>query len=100
MFCNNCGKEIDNMAVVCPSCGCATSNMQNAQKPAEDKGGFGWGLLGCCVPIAGLVLYLLWKNEKPKTAKAVGVGAIVSVCLAVVYYIVVIMIAMLAGGMS
>lgn len=27
-------------------------------------------------------------------------GAIVSVCLAVVYYIVVIMIAMLAGGMS
>ncbi|MBO4338572.1 MAG: zinc-ribbon domain-containing protein [Clostridia bacterium] len=25
MFCTKCGKEIDNNAVMCPNCGCATS---------------------------------------------------------------------------
>ena len=50
-------------------------------------GGFLWGLLGCCVPIAGLVLFLVWKDVKPKTAKAVGIGALVSVCIGVLYYV-------------
>ena len=67
----------------------------------EDKGGFLWGLLGCCVPIAGLILFLVWKDTKPKTAKAAGIGALVSVILAVVYYIIVFVIlgagAMLLG---
>ncbi len=31
MFCTNCGKEIDDNAVVCVHCGCATQNM-GAQK--------------------------------------------------------------------
>lgn len=26
MFCSKCGKEISDEAVICPSCGCATSN--------------------------------------------------------------------------
>ena len=58
----------------------------------EDKGGFLWGLLGCCIPIVGLVLFLVWKDTKPKTAKAAGIGALVSVILAVIYYIIVIVI--------
>ncbi len=35
MFCSNCGKEIDNKAVVCVHCGCATQNMQsvNTKQP-------------------------------------------------------------------
>lgn len=36
----------------------------------QDKGGFLWGLLGCCIPIVGLILFLVWKDTKPKTAKA------------------------------
>lgn len=66
-----------------------------------DNGGFLWGLLGCCVPVAGLILFLVWKDSKPKTAKAAGIGALVSVILAVVYYVVVIVVlgagAMLLG---
>ena len=42
-----------------------------------DKGGFLWGLLGCCIPIVGLILFLVWKDTKPKTAKAAGIGALV-----------------------
>ena len=63
-----------------------------------DNGGFLWGLLGCCVPIAGLILFLVWKDTKPKTAKAAGIGALVSVVLAILYYIVVIVV-MGAGAM-
>ena len=82
-FCKNCGAQIDDNAVVCTSCGAA----QNTAPAVVDKGGFGWGLLGWCLPIVGLILFLVWKDTKPKTAKAAGIGALVSVILGVVIYI-------------
>lgn len=51
-----------------------------------DNGGFGWGLLGCCIPLVGLILFLVWKNEKSKTAKAVGMGALISVICSILFY--------------
>lgn len=63
-----------------------------------DNGGFLWGLLGCCIPIVGLILFLVWKDSKPKTAKAAGIGALVSVILWIVYYVIAIVI-MGAGAM-
>lgn len=59
---------------------------------SNDNGGFLWGLLGCCIPIVGLILFLVWKDQKPKTAKAAGIGALVSVILGVLSYIVVFVI--------
>ena len=84
VFCRNCGAQIDDNAVVCTSCGVA----QNNAPAVVDKGGFGWGALGCCLPIVGLILFLVWKDTKPKTSKAAGIGALVSVGIAVVYWIV------------
>ena len=82
-FCRNCGQQIDDRAAVCPHCGVAQEN-----KPqVVDSGGFGWGVLGCCIPIVGLVLFLVWKDTKPKTAKAAGIGALVSVGIGILYYI-------------
>ena len=57
------------------------------QPQVTDKGGFLWGLLGCRIPIVGLVLFLVWKDQKPKTAKAAGIGALVCVGFWIVYYI-------------
>lgn len=54
---------------------------------ANDKGGFLWGLLGFCIPIVGLILFLVWKDSKPNSGKAAGIGALVSVILGVVSYI-------------
>ena len=48
------------------------------QRKDQDRGGFAWGCLGFCIPIVGLILWLVWRDEKPKTAKAVGIGALVS----------------------
>ncbi len=62
-------------------------NNMNYNNAPEDKGGFLWGLLGCCIPIVGLILFLVWKDSKPNSAKAAGIGALVSVILSVVCYI-------------
>ena len=83
-FCKNCGAQIDDQAVVCTSCGVS----QTTTPAVVDNGGFGWGVLGCCIPIVGLILFLVWKDTKPKTAKAAGIGALVSVILGAVIYIV------------
>ncbi len=63
----------------------------------NDNGGFLWGLLGCCIPVVGLILFLVWKDQKPKTAKAAGIGALVSVILSVVFYIIYFVILGAAG---
>ena len=69
----------------------------------KDRGGFLWGLLGCCIPVVGLVLFLVWRDEKPKTAKVAGIGALVSVILTILIYVVVLVMsiatAALIGGM-
>ena len=87
-FCKNCGASIDDKAAICPSCGVP----QETTPAVVDNGGFGWGLLGCCIPIVGLILFLVWKDTKPKTSKAAGTGALVSVIIGIVYYILMIMI--------
>ncbi len=53
----------------------------------NDNGGILWGLLGCCIPIVGLILFLVWKDTKPNSAKSAGIGAIVGVVVCVVAYI-------------
>lgn len=85
-FCKNCGNQIDDKAVICPKCG--VSQQSTSQPQVVDNGGFLWGLLGCCIPLVGLILFLVWKDTKPKTAKAAGIGALVCIAITVVYYVV------------
>ena len=33
-----------------------------------------------------MILFLVWKDTKPKTAKAVGIGALISVICVVLFY--------------
>ena len=90
-YCRRCGAPISDQAMVCPSCG----EPQYPVPPVQDDGGIGWGLLGCCIPIVGLVLFLVWKDQKPRTAKAAGIGALVAVGLSALWYVIVI-----AGGIG
>ena len=95
MFCKNCGKEIDDKASVCIHCGVST----NSKPEVVDNGGFGWGLLGCCIPIVGLILFLVWKDTKPKSAKSAGIGALVSAIIIVLLYVFIFILGA-AGAMS
>lgn len=63
----------------------------------NDNGGFLWGLLGCCIPVVGLILFLVWKDQKPRTAKAAGIGALVSVIVGVIFYVIVFVLMGAAG---
>ncbi len=63
MFCKNCGNEVNLGSAVCPSCG---TQMIVDEAPFIAKIG------SCCFPIVGLVLYIVWKQDKPASAKSVG----------------------------
>ncbi len=75
MFCKKCGKEINDQASICPHCGQATD--YNPVVNSNDSGSFGWGLLGFIWPLIGLILYLVWKESKPKTSRIAGKGALI-----------------------
>lgn len=55
------------------------------QPTAQDNGSFGWAVLGFFIPIAGLILYLVWRTEKPLSARRAGIGALVSVIVGAVF---------------
>ena len=90
-YCKNCGSIIDDKAVICPKCGVPQSNQ--VVPSSDDTGSFGWGLLGFCIPIVGLILFLVWKDTRPLSSKVAGKGALISVIVSVALYI----IMMIAG---
>ena len=67
------------------------------QQPA-DTGSFGWAVLGFFFPIVGLILFLVWKSEKPVSAKQAGMGALASVNSTVVLWILLIVFAVIVGS--
>ena len=67
------------------------------QSTIIDKGDFGWGLLGCFMPIVGVILYLVWSDERPKTARAVGIGAITCVAIVIVCYLLIMLVGMIVN---
>lgn len=79
MYCTNCGNKLNDGADICTSCG---KYIKNQPSNVEvDEGGFIWGLVGFLVPVVGLVLYISWKNNKPKSSKSAGIGALIGFCI-------------------
>lgn len=121
-FCNKCGAPIPAGSKFCPDCGAPVkgtantytysygqpdSNNQynysqnnysqnyNANPKPKDSGSWGWGVLGFFIPLAGLVLLIVWSKSKPKCAKAAGIGALISLILGIVGSIIHFIFAML-----
>ena len=91
-YCTNCGKPIDSYAQFCPECG-AKQNIPAArnephQPEQDDDGNILWGLLGFVVPIAGIILWALWYNDRPRCAKVAGLGALISIILGIILTVV------------
>ena len=69
-----------------------------ANPQPADTGSFGWAVLGFFFPIVGLILFLIWKTEKPGSAKQAGMGSLVSVIVSVVLWLIVFMFALATGS--
>lgn len=93
MYCKNCAKEIDDKAVICPHCGVPQTSLPQV----VDNGGFLWWLLGCCIPVVGLILFLVWKDTRPKTAKSAGIGALISFAIGILLYVLMILLGILGA---
>lgn len=89
-YCQHCRGEIHRDAEVCIHCGRTIQyrHHNSTLSSIKDEGGFLWGLLGFLVPVAGLVIYLIWKDERPNNAKAAGLGALVNVGIGVAIFII------------
>lgn len=99
-YCPNCGKQVDPQAVVCPNCGVALPapilnvNIANTQ---NDTGSIGWAFLGFFIPIAGLILYIVWRNTEPNNAKQAGLGALISVITCAIFWVLIVLVAALTS---
>lgn len=79
-FCENCGGVLKDYKV---------QSNNNSNNQIKEEGSFGWGVLGFLIPLAGLVIFLVWNNEKPKSAKSAGLGALIRVILSIILVIVI-----------
>lgn len=54
-----------------------------------DSGSFGWAVLGFFVPLVGLILYFVWKTERPSNAVRCRNGAIVGIAANIIFGLVI-----------
>lgn len=91
MYCSNCGNKINDNERFCPYCGAEQNRVTSSPVNTvsnDDTGSIGWGLLGFFIPIVGIILYCVWRNEKPLNAKISLKGAIISFILEAVLVVV------------
>jgi hypothetical protein len=105
--CSNCGGIINAGEKFCAKCGTPITAQQRTVVPApvsqytppptgaynsaapgqtkaNDESSFGYAFLGFLVPIAGIILFLVWKEVYPLRAKSCRKGAIIGFCVSVV----------------
>ncbi|MBP3635324.1 MAG: zinc ribbon domain-containing protein [Bacilli bacterium] len=103
MYCSKCGKKLDNKAIFCSECGNEVNNqtvVSNTNNVKNSGSSFGWGVLGFFIPLAGLILFLVWKTDRPKDSKAAGIGALIGMVALVLLYILLFVLAFSIGYSS
>lgn len=101
IHCNKCGTEVRRKAVMCPSCGTSMTTSSVAasasgiisDEPCPDWAYF---LTCCCTPVAGIILYFIWKDERPKAAKEILPCMIWSI----VIYVILVALSFLLGAIG
>jgi hypothetical protein len=94
MYCQNCGKEVSDQAVVCVNCGVQVGNgvIKRTVSSNDDTPTGGMKVLCFFLPLIGLILYLVWKNDFPIKSKAYGKFALIGFCVTLGFYFLIILI--------
>ena len=74
-YCQHCGAQIHDEAVVCVTCGCSVASIYHE----PDVESTGLNVLSFFIPIVGLILYIVFNNKTPLKAKAIGKWALIGV---------------------
>ena len=74
-YCNTCGYELVDEAIVCTKCGCAVAQ---PKINLEDKPDVGLCILSALIPLVGIIYWPVKHKESPKKANACGITAIIS----------------------
>lgn len=68
--------------------------------PQEEKANVGLAILSFLIPLAGLIIFLVEKDKKPKTAKTSGICALVSFILYIVFYVVIFVVGIVGSSVA
>lgn len=94
MFCKNCGENISEQAEICINCGVRVKN----SVVGEDKPNWGVNIITlCCVPLVGLIMFFVWKNEKPVAAKSALTFFFINIGITVLLYAIFFIIGLSSG---
>ena len=90
-YCSNCGAELHKQAVVCTNCGCAVKQQKN------DSNSTIFNVISYISPLIGLILYAIYKDDKPIKAQGCKRFALISlVSLASVFAISIVFLLLIA----
>lgn len=86
MFCEKCGKEVHDEAVVCVHCGCSLKSSTELSADNEPLNG-AVKVVSFCFPIVGGILYFVHMNKAPQKSKdachmalwGFGIGIVIQV---------------------
>ena len=96
-FCQQCGAEVHDDAVVCVKCGCAIQPV--AQKTEADNSvSVGLVILSVLIPLFGLIYWVVKSKDRPKCARACGIAALISWGVGILCSV--LLSAVVAGGMA
>ena len=91
-FCSKCGKECVDEAVICTGCGCQFPPMVGGRPITAyahgDAPSVGFAILSFFIPLLGLILWLIWKDQYPLKAKSCGKGALIGVIVSVAFFVI------------
>lgn len=81
-YCQNCGTQCVSQAVVCPNCGVPFHKENNVVQIDEPTTPL--KVICFLIPIIGLILYILYQDKKPISAKEYGKMALIGVVVGVI----------------
>lgn len=96
-YCEHCGSPCDIHAAICVHCGCAFA----PQQPVKVDEPSIWLRVACFfIPLLGLIMFLVERDERPKCAKAYGMAALISIILQVVFVILIYILIFVVFGVA
>lgn len=121
MYCSSCGEKNEENAQICTNCGAALSSSthsepeqskepfqpepmqeeKSAQQPVQDKANIGINIITFCfMPLLGIIMYFVWKGEKPIAAKSALMWGLIAIGVWIVFYIIIGILVGIAGSID